>query len=308
VDVECIVESGNLVGECPLWNPHENSVYWTDINGFTIQRYSLDRQDTRIWHFGEVVSALSLTTDPDWLLVALGSRLILWQSATDTRLEFCHPEPDWPRNRLNDGATDANGYFWIGSMRNNVAPDGAHLDISGEHGSLYRVSPDQQVTVWDTGFGITNTIVWSPDLATFYCGCSVRNTIYAYDYDSRSSTIGNRRTFVSGLDHGVPDGSAVDAKGYLWNCRFYGGCILRLAPSGKLEDIVEMPVSNITNCCFGASDLKTLFITTAALQAQDGENQAGGLFRVQMDVAGMPQGKFRLSENAFNKTGIPRNV
>jgi L-arabonate dehydrase len=32
---------------------------------------------------------------------------------------------------LNDGASDDSGYFWIGSMRNNVARDGAHLEVSG---------------------------------------------------------------------------------------------------------------------------------------------------------------------------------
>jgi sugar lactone lactonase YvrE len=296
VDVECIVDAGNLVGECPVWHSEENSIYWTDINGFTIQKYSLETRDTQSWHFGEVVCALSLTTDPKWMLVGLGSRLILWAPASDERVDFCHPEPDWPVNRLNDGASDCYGFFWIGSMRNNVAPDGAHLEVSGEHGSLYRVSPDGQISVWDTGFGITNTVVWSPDNATFYCGCSVRNIIYAYDYDSRTHSIGNRRTFVSGLKRGVPDGSAMDASGYLWNCRYFGGCILRFSPDAELEGTIQMPVSNITNCCFGGRDLKTLFITTAALQAPKGERLAGGLFSVRLGVAGTPAGRFRLPE------------
>jgi sugar lactone lactonase YvrE len=298
IDVECIVEAGNLVGECPLWHPQENSVYWTDINGFTIRRHSLDKRTTKTWHFQDVVCALSLTTDPGWMLVALGARLILWSPATDERIDYCHPEPDWPANRLNDGATDGNGNFWIGSMRNNVAPDGTHGEVSGEHGSLYRVSPGRKVSVWDTGFGITNTVVWSPDGATFYCGCSVRNIIYAYDYDSLTSSIQNRRMLVSGQKRGVPDGSAMDANGYLWNCRYSGGCILRFSPAGELDGMIEMPVSNVTNCCFGGSDLQTLFITTASLHAPKGETLAGGLFSVRLGVAGTPPGKFRLSESA----------
>jgi sugar lactone lactonase YvrE len=306
IDVECIVEAGNLVGECPLWHPQENSLYWTDINGFTIQRYSLDKRTTKTWNFREVLCALSLTTDLGWILVALGSRLVLWSPATDERIDYCHPEPDWPANRLNDGATDGNGNFWIGSMRNNVAPDGTHLEVSGEHGSLYRVSPDREVSVWDTGFGITNTVVWSPDGATFYCGCSVRNIIYAYDCDSLTNSIRNRRTFVSGQKRGVPDGSAMDANGYLWNCRYSGGCILRVSPSGELEGMIEMPVSNVTNCCFGGSDLQTLFITTASLQAPKDEALAGGLFSVRMDVAGTPPGKFRLSEPVERKVAPNR--
>jgi sugar lactone lactonase YvrE len=302
VAVECIVESGNIVGECPLWHAEENSVYWTDINGFTIHRYSLDSKETKTWRFGEVVCTLSLTSDAHWMLVALGSRLVLWSPSTDDRVDFCHPEPQWPLNRLNDGGTDGNGFFWIGSMRNNVAPDGTHRDAPGEHGSLYRVSPEGQVSVWDTGFGITNTVVWSPDQETFYCGCSTRNIIYAYDYDSQSSSIANRRTFVSGIDRGVPDGSAMDADGHIWNCRFFGGSILRLSSEGKLERTVELPVSNVTNCCFGGHDLRTLFITTASLLAPQGEKLAGGLFSVRLEVAGMPAGRFRLAESVRPKT------
>ena len=35
------------------------------------------------------------------------------------------PEASRPLNRRNDGATDAKGRFWFGTMRNNIAPDGA---------------------------------------------------------------------------------------------------------------------------------------------------------------------------------------
>src|SRR5205807_3279692 len=86
-------DSKNLVGESPLWHPEEGSLYWTDVNGFTIQRYVFNSEECTTWHFGEPVCALSLTTDPDQLLVALGSRLILWRPSTDERADFASPEP-----------------------------------------------------------------------------------------------------------------------------------------------------------------------------------------------------------------------
>jgi sugar lactone lactonase YvrE len=179
-------------------------------------------------------------------------------------------------------------------MLNNVAADGSHVDVSGNSGSLYRVMPNGQVSVWDTGFGITNTLAWSPDRTTFYCGCSVSNIVYAYDYNAADSSISNRRTFVAGVRRGLPDGSAIDEAGYLWNCRFFGGCILRFSPAGKLDRVIEMPVSNITNCAFGGPDLRTLFVTTASLSAREGEENAGGLFEIQVDVRGLPTERFRL--------------
>jgi sugar lactone lactonase YvrE len=286
-------DSKNIVGESPLWHSEEGSLYWTDVNGFRIQRYVLESGEKTSWWFGEPVCALSLTTDPDRILVALGSRLILWRPSTDERVDFASPEPDWPHNRLNDGATDPNGVFWVGSMRNNVDPAGQNLEVSGNSGSLYRVMPDRRVSVWDTGFGITNTVAWSPDRTTFYCGCSPSNIIYAYDYNPADSSIGNRRPFVASVERGLPDGSAMDDEGYLWNCRFFGGCILRFTPTGKLDRVVEMPVSNITNCAFGGPSLDTLFVTTASLFAID-ENHAGGLFEIPVGVRGLPTERFRL--------------
>ena len=289
-----LVDSRNIVGESPLWHPEEDSLYWTDVNGFTIQRYILQSGGTQCWRFGEPVCALSLTTDPSRILVALGSRLILWRPSTNERVNFAFPEPNWPHNRLNDGATDPNGVFWVGSMRNNVGPNGEDLEASGNSGSLYRVMPDGDVSVWDTGFGITNTLVWSPDRETFYCGCSPSNVIYAYDYRAVDSSISNRRPFIAGVQPGLPDGSAMDEEGCIWNCRFFGGCILRFSPAGKLDRLVEMPVSNITNCAFGGSSLDTLFVTTASLHRKNGE-LAGGLFEIPVDVRGLPTERFRIS-------------
>ncbi len=291
----------SLLGESPLWHPEEKSLYWADINGFRIQRFVPLTGGVTVWRFSEPVCALSMTTASGWFLVALGSRLILWSSECDARLDFAYPEPDFPQNRLNDGAADPNGNYWIGSMRNNVAPDGSHLEVAGNTGSLYRVATNGEVTVWDTGFGITNTIVWSPDHKTFYCACSLRNIIYAYDYDLSDSTVRNRRVFMAGSDRGLPDGSAIDAEGYLWNCRFYGSCILRLAPDGVVDRVIEMPVSNITHCAFGGPDLKTLYVTSASIGAPVGERLAGGLFAIATDVPGMPTGRFRISNDAISR-------
>jgi sugar lactone lactonase YvrE len=293
-DITCIVDARNLIGESPLWHPEHDSIYWTDINGFTLHRYARADGAVTTWQFDEPVCALSLTTDSERLLVALGSKVILWDPAVDRRIDFARPEANTPYNRLNDGATDPNGVFWVGSMRNNVAPDGSHLEVTGATGSLYRVTPAGEVEVCDTGFGITNTLAWSPDQRTFYCGCSAGNVIYAYDYDAAGSSIRNRRRFVAGVERGSPDGSAMDADGYLWNCRFSGGCILRLSPAGEIDRVIEMPVSNLTNCAFGGPDRRTLYVTSASMHAPAGERFAGGLFALPVDVRGLETGRFRL--------------
>jgi sugar lactone lactonase YvrE len=295
MNIECLVEGKDICGESPLWHPEQECVYWTDINGFKINRYSPEKRELKSWRFDAPVSTLSLTTAGEWLLVAVGPRLILWSPAGDKRVPFAQPERDWPHNRLNDGATDPSGVFWVGSMRNNVGPDGSDLNVEGLTGSLYRANADGEVRVADSGFGITNTLVWSPDHSTFYCGCSIRNALYAYDYDATNSLVSNRRLFVENLAPGVPDGSAMDEEGCLWNCRYSGGCILRISPAGKVVRQIRMPVSNITNCGFGGDDLQTLYVTTSSLGAGVDERLAGSLFVVRTKVRGLGPARFRLS-------------
>ena len=50
-------------------------------------------------------------------------------------------EPHLPKNRSNDGAPDAKGRFWIGTMQNNLGPGGAGIPIKAASGSLWRVEP-----------------------------------------------------------------------------------------------------------------------------------------------------------------------
>ena len=120
----------------------------------------------------------------------------------------------------------------------------------------------------------------------------MENEIRVYDYHRASGKISNERPFQSGFERGFPDGSSIDSAGYLWNCRFNGGCIVRIAPDGTVDHIVEMPVQNITTCTFGGPDLKTLFITTASIVSPPGNRLAGSLFALDVETAGLSENKF----------------
>ena len=67
-----------------------------------------------------------------------------------------------------------------------------------------------------------------------------------------------------------------------------------LLAGGKLLTTVRFPCSNVTKLAFGGPDLRTAYVTTArhALDAEQRAEQplAGGLFRFEVDVPGLPQG------------------
>ena len=139
---------------------------------------------------------------------------------------------------------------------------------------------------------IPNTLACSPDGRTFYYADSIKRALYACDLDPRTGAIGPPRPFAhTHGEPGVPDGTAVDADGYLWNAQWGGWRIVRYAPDGRIDRIVEMPVAQPTSCAFGGPDLRTLYVTSARDELSDaelaGQPLAGGLFAFEPGVVGL---------------------
>ncbi len=292
----CVAPTGDGVGEGAVWHAAHAAVYWTDITRFLLHRFTIEDQCVRTWFFDEPVSAITLTDREDVLAVVLGSGVILWEPKGDVRHEYRFQLEGWPKVRLNDGRADPRGSLWIGSMRNNVNADGTAGEAGGKDGILYRLDPDHRATICRREIGISNTVAWSPDQRHFYFGDSLLNVIWSYDYDATTGEISGEKPFLQDFPRGLPDGSAVDSEGYLWNCRFEGGCIVRVAPNGKVDRVIEMPVKNITTCTFGGPDLRTLYITTASLGAPPTDRLAGGIYALECHVPGLTENRFR----AFN--------
>lgn len=287
----CVVPAGDWCGEAPLWDDAAQALYWTDINRFLIHRLHLASGAVKTWFFDEPVTALALTLTPGTLAVALGSGLIFWNVETDCRRGHGFRLPGWPVVRLNDGRADPRGAFWAGSMRNNVRPDGTSRECEGADGVLFRIDPEGAVTEWTRGIGIANTLAWSPSGTRFYFGDSAANRVDVYDYDAATGAIANPRPFLDGFGRGLPDGSAMDSEGCLWNCRYGGAAIVRVKPDGAIDRVLEMPAANITSCTFGGPDLKTLYVTSAALGAAL-HRFAGALFAMETEVPGLPENRF----------------
>jgi len=196
-------------------------------------------------------------------------------------------EPDRPGNRSNDGKTDGLGRFWIGTM------DDGHRRRSG---ALYRIDADWSVTRVADGMGIPNTVTHSREGEIFYLADSRDHRLYACAVTD-SGELGDRRLFASTEgEAGSPDGSALDAQGFLWNAQWGGWRIVRYAPDGSVDRIVPMPVEQPSSCAFGGPDLTTLYVTTARVGLSDAalarQPLAGSLLSFRPGVAGWPVAPF----------------
>ncbi len=291
----CAAPTGDRCGEGAVWDDARQVLYWTDINRFLIHQFDPATTSVKSWFFDEPVTAITLTSRNDTLAVVLGSRLILWNPDTDQRPDHLFHLPGWPFVCLNDARADPRGSLWLGSMRNNVKPDGSSGEAGGADGILYRLHPGGIVTEWKRDIGIANTLVWNPRQDRFYFGDTLKNTVWRYHYDASTGRISNERPALVDFPRGLPDGSSMDSEGFLWNCRYGGSCIVRLDPNDTIDQVIEMPTTNITTCTFGGEDLKTLYITTASSGAPAGDRLAGSLFAIRTPVPGQPENRFQIN-------------
>jgi L-arabinonolactonase len=115
-------------------------------------------------------------------------------------------------------------------------------------GAVYRIDPDWSVTRMIDGLGIPNTLQVSPDGRTLYLADSHAHLIWAYDLDPATGALGYRRVLADTKGSPAsPDGSAVDAEGFIWNAQWGAARVVRYSPDGEIDRVIDMPVSQPTN-------------------------------------------------------------
>jgi len=293
-NLRCLATTHDVCGEGCVWHPQSDSVFWTDINRGLLHRYSLTSGSVESWGLGEPVTSVILTSQKQLIVLVLGSRIVVWDTRTHKIVEELYRLREWPHVRCNDAHVDPAGVLWFGTMQNNVRANGTTGSVTERRGALFSLAAGFQAKKWYDGFGISNTVAWSPDGATMYFGDTLENILYRGSFDPVNSRLGDREVFFAGFGRGLPDGSAVDAEGYLWNCRYDGSCIVRVAQDGSIAGVVETPVKNPTTCAFGGESLSTLFFTAAQSAEEDAQALTGSLFSLQVQARGLPFTPFRL--------------
>ncbi len=286
--IEVAVNSRDGVGEGPFWDEVARALWWVDITGKAVQRWVPATGARQAWTVPDFPSAVVLRRGGGALLAMRDGLYFL--DPRDSKLTlFCRPDADRPDNRSNEAKCDASGDFWLGTMDNNLHADGSAREMTGSTGALYRVRPDGSATREVDGVGLSNTLAWTDGGRTLLFADTLTGVISAFAVESDGS-LGTRRVFSDEPLPGFCDGSAIDSEGYLWNARFAGSCLVRFAPDGRVDRVVELPVTNPTCCCFGGPDLKTLYVTSARFGLSEeqlaGNSGEGAILAIEVDVPG----------------------
>ena len=293
--VTCLADTKDKLGEGCFWDVDTQTLWWLDaIVPSAIHRLHVASGAYRKWQFDEMVTSMAKRRDGT-LIVGSFRGLNTFNPETGALTPMRRLEAG-SANRGNDGACDAKGRFWFGTMMNNVGPYGEDMPITDATGTLFRVDADFTATPMAHGIGVSNGPCWSPDNRTFYFTDSRAQVIWAYDFDLDSGAISNRRVLNDTKEHGYPDGATVDRDGFIWSARWEGSCVLRIDPKGRIDRVVPMPAWRVTNVCFGGAKLDTLYVTTSRLNVPEDKLRRnplqGGLLCFDPGITGFEKHAF----------------
>lgn len=270
-------------GEGPFWDAVAGRLLLVDMLAGAIVELGPDLRPVR-HEYGGVAAVIRRRTAGGLVLaVEHGYRFLDDDLAPVGEVQ---PVLQDPAIRMNEGGCDPQGRLYLGSMAYDQAEGAA---------TLYRVDPDGSVHTVLPGVTISNGLQWRADgLAAFYNDTSTQR-ISRFAFDPASGTFGDRATVVDIPEEvGSPDGLAIDEEGGLWAALFGGGAVHRYDQEGRLTEVIELPVRDVTSCTFGGPDRRTLFITTSrdGWGDEHAEPNAGAVFAVEAGVTGAEQFAF----------------
>jgi sugar lactone lactonase YvrE len=266
------------LAEGPRWDAARRRLIWVDILGGAVLVGELDDDGpitvTSRHDFDCMVGAAAFADDGT-LLVAAQEELVVVHP-DGSREHAPRVVPAGQGRRMNDGAVDPGGRFVVGTLA---------LDGPSEREELIRLEHDGSLTVLDDDLTLSNGLAWSSDGARMYSVDTLRRLIYVRERDD------DRRLHLT-IEHGHPDGIAIDADDHLWVALWGAGAVHRYSPDGELVDRLDVPAPHTTAMAFAGEDLRTLVITTAYDQLTDEQRtefpDSGRLFTSRTDVAGLP--------------------
>lgn len=293
-----VVDSRCALGESVVWCERRAALFWTDIDASHLWMHRPYGRATRHWALPDRLGSLALCQTGQLLLgLAKGLYLADPDSAEDGALvleKLADVEADNAETRINDGRSDRNGNFVFGtkSERADGAPIGAFYQYSGQHGLRRLDLP---------AAAIPNSICFSADGSKMYYCDSVQPQILCCDYDASAAAVWGSRVFAEVDAAGAsPDGSIIDADGYLWNAQWGASRVVRYRSDGQVDRVMLLPVKNPSCCTIGGAAYDRLYVSSArvdnSVQELARTPGAGGIWQIPLPRAlGLPESRIELA-------------
>ena len=282
--VDVVVAAGAVLGEGPSWDARSGRLLWIDVVAKQIFLTDVRTGASEVVPVPLPIGAV-VPRAAGGFLAALEDGFWVVGDGPQHRVTTV-PEAR-PGLRFNDGKCDPEGRFWAGTMADDQSPAA---------GALYRLGPDGQATLVLDGVTLSNGLAWSADGLTMYFIDSPTQRIDAFSFTPSTGEIRDRRPLVQiPREVGIPDGMTIDTQGGLWVALWDGGAVHRYL-DGRLDRVINLPVSQPTSCAFGGDNFEELFVTSAcdglSSEQRAAQPLAGAVFRIRPGVRGLPPASY----------------
>ena len=242
--VELVLDAHAATGESPTWSEREQALYWIDIEEPALHRLNPATGVDESWETPSQIGAFALCRSGA-VIVALRTG-VAKMTLEDGRFEPLCAAPYNPLVfRFNEGKCDSVGEILDWREARTAAramrriTDRAPARFPRSRQSIPGEEPKGNNRQWAR---------LEPRFADMYFADSSLRRIWAYDYDSETGGLSGQRVFAQfEASDGTPDGATVDREGFYWSALYGGGRVLRLAPDGRIDREIRLPVSQPTS-------------------------------------------------------------
>ncbi|KAI4465925.1 regucalcin [Holotrichia oblita] len=300
--IEQINDEKCQLGESPFWDEKSQTLYFVDIFGKSVQRYSPRTKDYVRAVVGEknVSFIIPVEGQDNTFVIGYGNEVakLVWDGVSDKidSLETIAELKNTSErsHRFNDGKADPNGQLWAGVFIPKVGGG-----FTPNAGSLYALTSNNTLKTLTTDMTLSNGLAWNESINKFYFIDSAAGEIYQFDY--KDNEISNREVIFK-FSHfnikGDPDGMTIDTNGNLWIASIGDSKIIQIDPKkpNTLLQTIEMPVKQVTCVVFGGPNYEDLYVTTASISVRNAPAPEGGwTYKITgLGVKGLPPKRVKL--------------
>ena len=284
----------SVLGQRPIWDWRYDKLFWVDIYEKKIIETNQINEKENHYIINEGITNILLQDNENYIITSNDSLFSLHSSISKkqflTKINIKHPD-----NRINDAVIDLNGYLWISTMDTKQKK---------ETGMVICHDSNFNTICYDNSYIISNGPIFDYERNIGYVTDSIKRIIYSFPIRNIFKHGFQKNIFLSLNDvDGNPDGMTVDKNGNLWVAMWGSGKVCCFDFNSNLKLILQLPVSKVTSCAFGGSELNELYITTASIGLNDVEAErqphAGKLFKFITQEQGYASNCYR-SENIIN--------
>lgn len=248
------ISTGHVFVEGPVWKDGVGLLF-SDMGSNCINKWNPEIGTSVFMKPSFVSNGLTYDNDGNLIMMQTGKRRVARLEKDGVKQTSLADKFEGKRfNSPNDIAVKSSGsIFFTDPDFNTPSGESAELSVKG----IYRLSKNGSIKLLDDTFDKPNGICFSPDEKKLYVCESPKAIVYVWDVFN-DSTITNKKLFYAIPEKGYADGMKTDPEGNLY-CTGPEG-VWVISPDGKLLDKIATPETP-TNCNWGDSDRKTLYIT-----------------------------------------------